>query len=59
VLEGEERQFRGLLVRGRKILAGYTQPLSPEDLRYLHQTHGLPPDLVAELLGEAGHRPPR
>jgi hypothetical protein len=25
------------------------RPLTEADLRYLHQTHGLPPDLVTEL----------
>jgi alanyl-tRNA synthetase len=59
VIDREERQFRGLLTRGRKILTGYTQPLSPDDLRYLHETHGLPPGLVGELLAESGRRPDR
>ena len=26
------------------------RPLTEADLRYLHQTHGLPPELVTELL---------
>ena len=26
------------------------RPLSEKGLRYLHETHGLPPELVAELL---------
>jgi alanyl-tRNA synthetase len=26
------------------------QPLTEADLSYLHQTHGLPPELVTELL---------
>jgi alanyl-tRNA synthetase len=52
VLHGEERRFAGLLSRGRKVLDqfGPDRPLTEADLRYLHQTHGLPPDLVAELL---------
>jgi alanyl-tRNA synthetase len=52
VLRAEERRFAGLLTRGRKVLAqfGSGRPLTGEDLRYLHETHGLPPDLVAELL---------
>lgn len=54
VLAREERQFRGLLLRGRKVLTGFTRPLTPDDLRYLHETHGLPPDLVRGLLGESG-----
>jgi alanyl-tRNA synthetase len=50
VLRGEERRFAGLLARGRKALAGIQEPLTDADLEYLHQTHGLPPDLVTELL---------
>ena len=52
VLRGEERRFAGLLSRGRKVLDqfGPDRPPTEADLRYLHQTHGLPPDLVAELL---------
>jgi alanyl-tRNA synthetase len=51
-LHGEERRFARLLTRGRKVLAqlGLSQPLTEADLRYLHQTHGLPPELVTELL---------
>jgi hypothetical protein len=40
------------MIRGRKVLARFGpgwQP-APEDLTYLHQTHGLPSDLVTELL---------
>jgi alanyl-tRNA synthetase len=51
VLTGEQRRFGDLLIRGQKVLRGFTPPLTPDDLRYLHETHGLPPDLVAELLG--------
>jgi alanyl-tRNA synthetase len=52
MLRAEERRFAGLLARGRKVLAQLTpeQPLTEADLQYLHQTHGLPPDLVTELL---------
>lgn len=52
VLRGEERRFIDLLTRGRKVLAqlGPGRPLTEADLRYLHQTHGLPPELVTELL---------
>jgi alanyl-tRNA synthetase len=50
VLLREQRQFRQLLTRGRKVLRGFTPPLTDDDLRYLHETHGLPPDLVGELL---------
>ena len=53
VLRAEERRFAGLLTRGRKVLAqfGSGRPLTEADLAYLHETHGLPPDLVTELLG--------
>ena len=52
VLRGEEQRFAGLLTRGRKVLAqlGPGRPLTDPDFRYLHQTHGLPPELVTELL---------
>ena len=52
VLEEEERRFRGLLGRGRKVLGQFEpgRPLTAQDLVYLHETHGLPPDLVTDLL---------
>ena len=52
VLEEEERRFRGLLSRGRKVLEQFErgQPLSEQELSFLHETHGLPRDLVTELL---------
>jgi len=52
VLRGEEGRFTGLLDRGHKVLARFQpgRPLTEQDLAYLHQTHGLPPDLVTELL---------
>jgi alanyl-tRNA synthetase len=52
VFRGEEQRFAGLLTRGRKVLAqlGPGRPLTDADFRYLHQTHGLPPELVTELL---------
>jgi alanyl-tRNA synthetase len=52
VLRGEERRFADLLTRGRKLLAqfGPGRCLTEADLRYLHQTHGLPPELVVELM---------
>jgi alanyl-tRNA synthetase len=52
VLRGEEQRFARLLSRGRKVLAelGPRRPLTAADLRHLHQTHGLPPELVTELL---------
>jgi alanyl-tRNA synthetase len=52
VLRAEERRFGALLARGRTVLAQFRpgQPLTEADLSYLHQTHGLPPELVTELL---------
>ena len=52
VLGGEERRFARLLTRGRRVMAqlGSGRPLTEADLRYLHQTHGLPPELVTGLL---------
>jgi alanyl-tRNA synthetase len=52
VLRGEERRFAGLLTRGRKVLAQLSRgrPLTEADLRYLHETHGLPPELAIELM---------
>ncbi len=52
VLRGEEKRFGGLLDRGRKVLARYEpgEPLTRKDLAYLHETHGLPPELITELL---------
>jgi alanyl-tRNA synthetase len=52
VLREEERRFVGLLDRGHKVLArfGPGRPLTEKDLAYLHETHGLPPELVRELL---------
>jgi alanyl-tRNA synthetase len=50
VLVSEERRFADLLNRGRKVLSRYRGPLTQDDLRYLHETHGLPRDLVTDLL---------
>jgi alanyl-tRNA synthetase len=52
VLRGEEQRFGRLLTRGRKVLAQLDpgQPLTEADLAYLHETHGLPPELVTELI---------
>ncbi|MDJ0385616.1 alanine--tRNA ligase-related protein [Streptomyces sp. G-G2] len=51
VLIEEERRFGRLLERGRQVLARprFQGPLSEEDLHYLHDTHGLPRDLVLNL----------
>jgi len=52
VIRGEEQRFAGLVSRGRKVLARYEpgQRLTEQELTYLHETHGLPPELVTELL---------
>ncbi|MFI6441209.1 alanine--tRNA ligase-related protein [Streptomyces sp. NPDC050759] len=54
VLLEEERRFDRLLERGRRLLSGprYRGPLSEEDYEYLHDTHGLPRDLVLSLRRE-------
>ncbi|MFF3676193.1 alanine--tRNA ligase-related protein [Streptomyces sp. NPDC002120] len=50
----EERRFGGLLERGRKVLARprFRGPLTGEDFHYLHDTHGLPRELVDSLRQE-------
>lgn len=52
VLLNEERRFSALLDRGRNVLSRFPgdSSLSEEDYRYLHETHGLPRDLIDELL---------
>jgi alanyl-tRNA synthetase len=51
VLRDEERRFAELLVRGRKVMSRRAGgPLSEEELRYLHDTHGLPRELVIALM---------
>ncbi|WP_035840958.1 alanine--tRNA ligase-related protein [Kitasatospora azatica] len=51
VLLEEERRFGRLLERGRQVLARprFRGPLTEEDFHYLHDTHGLPRDLVLGL----------
>ena len=55
VLGEEERKFRGLVQRGRPLVeklrsrSGHGE-LTDQDLFYLHDTHGLPRELVLELL---------
>jgi alanyl-tRNA synthetase len=52
VLIDEERRFSTLLRRGRLLVSQqrYRGPLTEDDYRYLHDTHGLPRDLVQTLL---------
>ncbi|MCX5257304.1 alanine--tRNA ligase-related protein [Streptomyces canus] len=54
VLLEEERRFDRLLERGLRLLSGprYRGTLSEEDYEYLHDTHGLPRDLVLSLRRE-------
>jgi alanyl-tRNA synthetase len=55
VLTGEERRFRELLRRGRPVVVRRRSrgPLTDDDYRDLHDTHGLPRDLVDDLLDQA------
>lgn len=52
VLLDEQRRFGDLLARGRSVLRQRDshQPPDEQELSYLHETHGLPPDLVSVLL---------
>ena len=52
VLLDEERRFGDLLSRGRRVLSQRrgSGPLTEEELRYLHQTHGLPREFVPAML---------
>jgi alanyl-tRNA synthetase len=51
VLRDEETRFRKLVRRGRPLVARRLErgPLTDEDYHYLHDTHGLPRDLVDDL----------
>ena len=59
VLLAEERRFSGLLSRGRSLLQRlYPEgQLTEDDYSYLQATHGLPRELVTELVSEMFHRP--
>jgi alanyl-tRNA synthetase len=52
VLLDEERRFRDLLSRGRRVLSRRRNsgPLTEEEFRYLHETHGLPREFVPAML---------
>ncbi|WP_042441956.1 alanine--tRNA ligase-related protein [Streptacidiphilus jiangxiensis] len=54
VLREEERRFVSLLERGRRILSRprFRGPLGEEDFHHLHDTHGLPRELVLSLRQE-------
>ena len=51
VLLGEEQRFVKLLERGRRVLSQqrFGGTLSEDDYLYLHETHGLPRELVMDL----------
>ncbi len=54
VLVGEEERFQRLVTRGQRLVSkelGYG-PLDDDRLRDLHETHGLPRDLVLGLLSQ-------
>jgi alanyl-tRNA synthetase len=52
VLLAEQRKFRDLVTRGRSVLARLYPAgrLTEADYLYLHETHGLPRELVTGLL---------
>ncbi|MGC4944194.1 alanine--tRNA ligase-related protein [Kribbella sp. DT2] len=52
IMIDEEIRFTNLLERGRKILSHdrFRKPLDESDFEYLHETHGLPRELVDSLL---------
>jgi alanyl-tRNA synthetase len=54
MLLNEEDRFETLLQRGRRVVSRRRSrgPLSDEEYGYLHDTHGLPRDLVVSLLSE-------
>ena len=54
VLLSEQRKFTELLSRGRSLLRRLypTGELTEADYEFLHDTHGLPRELVAELVTE-------
>jgi alanyl-tRNA synthetase len=55
VLAAEERKFRELVSRGRSLLRRLypSGRLTEEDYEFLRDTHGLPRELITELLGES------
>ncbi|MFK3980659.1 alanine--tRNA ligase-related protein [Micromonospora sp. NPDC050397] len=56
ILADEEGRFRELLRRGRPVVDRWRSrgPLTDPDYHYLHDTHGLPRELVDGLLAEVG-----
>ena len=55
VLAAEERKFRALVNRGRSLLRRLypSGQLTEEDFQFLRDTHGLPREVITELLGES------
>jgi alanyl-tRNA synthetase len=53
MLAAEERKFRELLSRGRSLLRRLypTGRLTEDDYEFMRDTHGLPRELITELLG--------
>jgi alanyl-tRNA synthetase len=54
LLTDEERRFRDLLTRGRRVVVKELNngPLDERRLRNLHETHGLPLELVLSLVAD-------
>ena len=54
VILDEQQRFTKTLDRGRKLLSRWPtdKPLDEQNLRFLHETHGLPRDLVELLTAE-------
>jgi alanyl-tRNA synthetase len=54
VLLSEQQRFGDLLSRGRDVLRRRrsTGPLTEEEFRYLHETHGLPREFVTAMLDQ-------
>ena len=55
VLAAEERKFRELVSHGRSLLRRLypSGRLTEEDYEFLRDTHGLPRELITDLLGES------
>ena len=49
---GDDRHLTVFQTLGSWSLGGPGLTLTEADLRYLHQTHGLPPELVTELVDQ-------
>ena len=55
VLAGEERKFRQLVSRGQALLQRLypSGRLTDQDYEFLRDTHGLPRELISDLLGRS------